>query len=64
MRWCRGTGRTLDSTTSIGWGRISASHLPSSKMLGTVADRQMKRIVAGAKIRDSSQTEPRSRSSR
>jgi hypothetical protein len=62
-RWSSGTGRKLDWITIVARPRISESHAPSSSAFGIVADRHTKRTSLGAKIKDSSHTDPRSTSS-
>ena len=60
---CSGTGRRTERTTRMSRPRMCDNHAPNSSRLGTVAERHTKRMWAGAKISDSSHTEPRSRSS-
>ena len=59
-----GTGRADSWMTSRPCGRIFSSQEPSSSTFWIVADKQIKRTDGGRKIRLSSQTVPRSRSSR
>ena len=63
-QWDRGTGRRSSMMTSTPWGRISSIQAPSSSTFAMVADSAMTRALGGMKIRLSSQTVPRSRSSR
>ena len=63
-QWDSGTGRFSSTITSRSCGLISRIQAPSSSTLATVAEREMMRVVEGRKMRLSSQTVPRSRSSR